>query len=214
MGGDPPAPGVARHGGSQMSKQPHSGRPSARRRSGVLTPAVLIIAAGLFALAALVYGVILDASRSARAARPIEGVEEFADLPRGHVEGPLAHEGKPPPGGEHGSAWQNCGVYTTPIPIENALHSLEHGAVWITYSPDLPSEQVRILETLTRKSDYRLLSPYPGLTSPIVASAWGYQLSLEKADDPRLLDFFLKYEQNPAGPEPGAPCSGGVGEPE
>lgn len=197
----------------RKGRQPGSGRQRVRRSVGALTPAVLIIATGVFAVAALIYGLIQDASKGVRAARPIEGVQAFTDLPRGHGEGPLTYDQNPPAGGVHSPAWQNCGVYTTPIGTENALHSLEHGAVWITYSPDLPSDELRQLQTLTRKSGYRLLSPYPGLTSPIVASAWGYQLQLEEADDPRLVDFFLKYEQSPLGPEPGAPCSGGVGEP-
>ena len=48
---------------------------------------------------------------------------------------------------------------------------------------------------------------------PIVASAWGYQLPLDRADDPRLKTFMSEFEQNPAGPEPGASCSGSQGTP-
>lgn len=144
--------------------------------------------------------------------RPITGVATFTPA-RGHQDGKLTYEQTPPVGGIHNPVWQNCGIYTAPIANENGVHSLEHGAIWITYQPDLPREQVTELQLLTRQSGYRLLSPYPGLPSPIVASAWGYQLKIEQANDPRLPRFIQRYEQNPQGPEPGAPCSGGVGAP-
>ena len=148
-----------------------------------------------------------------RSAAQIEGLLVFPNLDRGHTNQAVSYAQTPPAGGRHNSAWQNCGVYTQPVPNENAVHSLEHGAVWITYHPDLPAAEVQELQALTRRSGYRLLSPFPGLPAPIVASAWGYQLQLEQADDPRLLSFIQKYEQNPLGPEPGAACTGGVGQP-
>lgn len=137
----------------------------------------------------------------------------FPKVKGGHQDGKLTYAQTPPVGGIHNPVWQNCGVYTTPIANENAVHSLEHGAIWITYRPDLPVAEVKQLQGLTRRSSYRLLSPYPELPSPIVASAWGYQLKLGQAADPRLPRFLQQYEQNPQGPEPGALCSGGIGQP-
>jgi hypothetical protein len=49
---------------------------------------------------------------------------------------------------------------------------MEHGAVWITYRPDLPKEQVDKLRQLARDSNSLLVSPYPELAAPVVASAW------------------------------------------
>ena len=116
-------------------------------------------------------------------------------------------------GGPHWSDWMNCGIYDQPVQNERAVHSLEHGAVWITYQPNLPADQVEILRSLIRQSGYRLLSPYPNLPHPVVASAWGYQLALDRADDPRLLQFVQKHQQDPQGPEPGASCSDSFGTP-
>lgn len=192
---------------------PRSRPGRSRRRGKRLDAGVLLVAAGLLAFGALVYAVIRDAAKSNRTARPIDGVQSYADLPRGHAQGALTYKQDPPAGGVHNPAWQNCGVYTTVIANENGVHSLEHGAVWITYTPDLPAEEVQRLQGLTRDSGFRLLSPYSGLVSPIVASAWGAQLQLQTADDPRLGQFIKKYELSPLGPEPGAPCTGGVGQP-
>ena len=120
----------------------------------------------------------------------------------------------PPVGGVHNPVWQNCGFYEEPIRNETAVHSLEHGAVWITYSPDLPQDAVERLRDLAQSNDYVLVSPYPELNSPMVASAWGKQLNLESAEDPDLEQFIGAYSQGPQTPEPGASCTGGVGRPE
>jgi len=129
-----------------------------------------------------------------------------------HRYSKVQYKETPPVGGEHHPAWQNCGVYTEPINNEHAVHSLEHGAVWITYRPDLPKDQVEKLTKLA-SADFMLLSPYPGLPSPIVVSAWNRQLALQDADDPRLPRFIAKFKQNAqVAPEVGASCSGAVGE--
>jgi hypothetical protein len=85
---------------------------------------------------------------------------------------------------------------------------MEHGAVWIAYSPDLPAEDVAVLQDLARGKIYTLLSPYPDLKSDVVATAWGVQLEPDSVSDERLEQFIDRYRGG--GPEPGAPCSGGV----
>ena len=54
--------------------------------------------------------------------------------------------------------WQNCGFYSEPVQDENAVHALEHGAVWITYSPNLPDDQVQTLRNLTASGKYLLVT--------------------------------------------------------
>jgi hypothetical protein len=170
----------------------------------------LIVAVFLAGFAALV---ILDARQKAASSAP-EGVQTY-DVGAGgqHTEGTVNYEQSPPVGGPHNPVWQNCGFYDKPVRNENAVHSLEHGAVWITYQPDLPQDQVAKLRELAQNNSYVLVSPYPGLDSPVVASAWGKQLKLQSAEDPALEQFIRAYMQGPQTPEPGAPCSGGIGEP-
>lgn len=168
------------------------------------------------AIAGALIGVILLGYFISRSNQPdtgIAGLQTFSGVEQGHTSEPVVYRQIPPVGGRHHPSWQNCGVYTQPIASENAVHSLEHGAVWITYHPDLPADEVAKLQTLTRQSGFRLLSPYPDLPSQVVISAWGYQLQLEQADDARLMQFIRSFEQSPRAPEPGAPCTGGVGQP-
>lgn len=140
------------------------------------------------------------------ASKPIVGVKTFTDLARTHNATPTPFTALPPTGGDHSASWVTCDVYTTPVDTLKAVHSLEHGAVWITYLPGLPKDQLGVLTKTVSSNPYQLLSPYPSLQSPIVLSAWGKQLELEDATDPRLPVFLKAFTQGPQTPEPGAPC--------
>jgi hypothetical protein len=128
------------------------------------------------------------------------------------VGGALDYTMSPPAGGPHNAVWLNCGVYSEPVPNENAVHDLEHGAVWITYAPDLSQSDIDKLKAKT-PSTYAVLSPYEGLDAPIAISAWGAQLKLTDPDDPALQAFIDRYWRAADAPEPGAPCTGGVDAP-
>jgi hypothetical protein len=91
------------------------------------------------------------------------------------------------------------------------VDSMDRGAVWITYRPDLPPAQIDLLRELAQRQTYVLVSPYPGLPAPAVASAWGVQLPLSTASDPRLAQFVRAYRLGVQAPDHGAPCTGGVG---
>ncbi len=165
-------------------------------------------------LAAILTMVLVGLAPAFAQVPPPEGVQSFWVLNQYHTEEPVPYSQIPPAGGPHDPVLQNCGFYDVPVRNENAVHSLEHGAVWITYSPDLPVDQVEALRALSSGHTHVLVSPYPDLPAPVVASAWGEQLVLEGAFDPRLEQFISAFEQGPQNPEPGAPCSGGIGEPQ
>nr|WP_246280662.1 DUF3105 domain-containing protein [Cellulomonas humilata] len=186
-----------------------------RRRSMLIFGTVAVVLLGLIGTTA----VAVESERRAaleaevEAAVPLDGVEEFPDLGRDHVAEPVAYEQSPPVGGNHAGVWTNCGVYEDVLVNEESVHSLEHGAVWITYTDATPEDQVETLKSLAQRNPYMLLSPFEGQAAPIVASAWGVQLSLDEAADPRLEQFLAKYQQGEQTPEPGAPCTGGTGTP-
>jgi hypothetical protein len=136
----------------------------------------------------------------------IEGVETFTNG-AGHVETTVNYPQTPPAGGEHNPMWLNCGVYTEPVPNENAVHALEHGAIWVTYDKSLSSADLDTLKTKL-PSTYTVLSPFTDIPSPIVLSAWNAQLKVDKADDPRIEKFFQEYWKSSSVPEPGAYCTG------
>ncbi|HSG16967.1 MAG TPA: DUF3105 domain-containing protein [Anaerolineae bacterium] len=144
----------------------------------------------------------------------VEGAEDKGPQLRDHDEGVIIENSSlPPVGGVHSPRWQNCGIYDQPVEAKNAVHSMEHGAVWIAYRPDLPSGDVESLREQVRGQSYLLLSPYPGLASDVVLNAWGVQLQVDSVEDERIAQFVDQYRLGPQTPEFGAPCDGGVGRP-
>lgn len=174
------------------------------RRTAVIISAVVL---GVIGLGYLLY-------LGLQPAAAIAGLVNFGRQTRGHDDVIQIESGDlPPVGGTHNPAWQNCGIYTEPVRPENAVHSLEHGAAWITYQPDLAADEVAALQDFVRGQTFIILSPYPGLRSPVMATAWSVQIELESAEDGRLADFIDRYRLGPTTPELGATCSDGIGAP-
>jgi hypothetical protein len=140
----------------------------------------------------------------------IQGLQTFDGLTQNHVTGTVDYAQSPPVGGDHAAVWLNCGIYSEPVPNENAVHDLEHGAVWVTYNPDEVTGDALTTLQDSVPDTYITMSPWPDLQAPVVASAWGYQVELDGVDDPRLGQFIEKFRQSDDAPEPGAPCTGGV----
>jgi hypothetical protein len=174
----------------------------------VATSAVL----GLLLVGIIVYAVMNQGagfeSPLKRADKKVEDVKVTNDLKRDHVEKPVDYGKNPPVGGAHNNVAQKCQVYTQPIANEHAVHSLEHGAVWITYRPDLAAGDVAKLSALVQGNAYRMLSPFPDLSSPISAQAWGRQVFVDSPTDKRLTEFLDAYTSGPQAPERGAACDG------
>ncbi|CAN5349522.1 DUF3105 domain-containing protein [soil metagenome] len=144
----------------------------------------------------------------------ISGLKTWSDLAQTHVATTVDYQGtlgmNPPAGGPHNQVWLNCGIYTQPQVNENAVHPLEHGAVWVTYDASKVTGAALTKLQGEMPGTYSILSPYVGLPAPIVASAWGAQVQLKSASDPRLQQFIAKYWKSASAPEPGAPCTGGI----
>ncbi|WP_128374383.1 DUF3105 domain-containing protein [Streptomyces cavernae] len=180
---------------------------------------IITIAASAAILAGVAFGgwYLVDSANDKEAAEvaakaaPIAGVKTFKKLTQNHVDKPVDYPMTPAAGGDHSAAWQNCDgdVYTTPIANENAVHSLEHGAVWVTYNDKASKADVKALSAKVDKTPYTLMSPLAEQSSPITLTAWGAQLNVEKESDPKVGKFLEKYVQGEQTPEPGAPCTGG-----
>lgn len=171
----------------------------------------VVLAAIITAVALAVTSSVQERNEAAEAAkRPISGVQTFTGLTRNHVQDAVDYPHQPGAGGDHSPVWANCGIYSEPVNEQRAVHSLEHGAVWITYRADLQADELNTLTGLAKGKPYVLLSPVQDQDSPIAATAWGAQLTLQEAADERIATFISAYAQSSEAPEPGAPCTGGT----
>lgn len=144
--------------------------------------------------------------------KAIEGVVVIPVLSADHVDYDVQYSTEPPAGGPHFGVWQNCGFYEVDLVEEMAVHSIEHGAVWITYRSDISSEELESVASLAERNNYLLVSPYEQQETKIVLTAWGRQLPLDSIGDPRFVEFLETYVRDgPTTPEPGAVCFGGIG---
>ncbi len=144
---------------------------------------------------------------------PPNGIEVYPATTNRTVEGPIDYERHPPTNGDHDPLWQNCGFYEEPVEDRHAVHSLDHGVVWITYRPDLPEQQLETLRPYGDE-DYVILSPHPGQDAPVTATSWRVQLQLNGANDPRLTHFVDQFRISELAPLSGNRCTLGVGNPE
>ncbi|MFJ8597986.1 DUF3105 domain-containing protein [Streptomyces shenzhenensis] len=195
------------------------------RRNRLLTVAAsVVVVAGL-----VVGGVVLlnaqsdsknsasddakNAGDSGRFTTGADGVRTWkGDLARNHVQTSVTYPMQPPVGGDHNPVWLNCNgdVYASAVKNENAVHSLEHGAVWVTYTAAAQKADVDALAAKVKQTPYSLMSPYEDQAAPLMLSAWGHQVTVKSADDPAVATFFSTYVQGEQTPEPGASCTGGT----
>ncbi|MGM7648797.1 DUF3105 domain-containing protein [Nocardia sp. JW2] len=146
-------------------------------------------------------------------AKDIPGVVT-AEYPLGnHVPSTqrVAYTSIPPMGGTHDAVWAACDgvVYPEGIRTENAVHSMEHGAVWIAYDPArVSADDQATLRNKVQGRTYTFMSPIPNMADPISLQSWGHQLVLDSATDARVDQFITALRNNPyTTPEPGASCS-------
>jgi hypothetical protein len=188
---------------------PRAGNPRVKRA---------IIGVGLLVLIALMAWQIYRAQQPPRGGDPhndipqLQAVKTYDYAGGNHTKEPVKYAQSPPVGGPHDPVWDDCGAYDQPVRDENAVHDLEHGTVWVTYQPGLATSDVAYLQNQLEqlKSGKWILSPYPGLSAPVVATVWNAQLDLDGPHDSRLPLFLSYYGDGHTGPESAfASCKGG-----
>ncbi len=136
-----------------------------------------------------------------RPAPELEGVERPTNLGRGHITG-ASFADSAPTSGAHSAGSPGCGVLTTPLSLDVAVHGLEHGVVVLWYSADRPELGADLVSATDQWDSHVIISPSVSLDSPIVATAWNRRQSYDEAGA-GLIDFVDTYRRR--GPE-SVPC--------
>ena len=108
-----------------------------------------------------------------------------------------------PAGGPHYASPLRQGIFDEQVADGNAIHSLEHGMVWISYQPDdLSGADLEVLRSIA--SDFgrdTILSPRVENASPIIVVSWGRRIILDELDEQLIRDFITTNRNR--SPEPG-----------
>lgn len=117
----------------------------------------------------------------------------------------------PPTSGPHVSAPAEFRVYDTAQPKEAIVHNLEDAGVDVLYRPDLPQAEVDKLKALVQSYDsnyimmhsaagdsvrinkHVLMMPYPGLSDPIIFTAWTRLQRFQTFDESAMRHFIDMY---------------------
>ena len=122
------------------------------------------------------------------------------DVPYEQLEG-----GIPPYGGPHDGYTLPCGIYDDAVRVEQAVHSMEHGAVAIWWEPSRASQgEVEQLRQIARRhleaGDFTILAPLQGLGSKNVLTSWGERMSLDTVEEDTIDAYFSAFKHD--APEP------------
>ena len=123
-----------------------------------------------------------------------------------HLVGDLDYDQPVPSGGDHPPArrWLNCGVYEGEVPDELAVHSLEHGAVWVALGPDSTAADRAAAVELADDAPAGSSSPTCPTCRTRSSSSPGASASRSsRADDPRAAGFVEDFVDASTAPEAG-----------
>jgi len=127
----------------------------------------------------------------------LEGkVEEFPIEGREHV--PIGtsvdYQTNPPTSGNHLAQPKEWGIFTNEIDDMQAVHSMEHGGIWISYQ-DINEEEIAVLEDIGKQnSQSTLVSPRSGNDNKIVVASWGKVMRLEIVDKALIQKYIDTYK--------------------
>ncbi len=138
----------------------------------------------------------------------LAAVETFPDMGVQHLAAGSPtpeYNSDPPTSGPHAQAPAPCGIYRQPVPDVSQVHSMEHGAVVVQYDPDLPPDQVELLERIDWSPAAKVIvAPRPGNPAPVALTAWTRRLLLDQVDVEVITAFQREFGNQ--SPEAAAPC--------
>lgn len=129
--------------------------------------------------------------------------QEIPNQGQEHIKDGTPHEpynSNPPTSGPHYTQPVEWGVYSEPVVDERAVHSLEHGGIWISYK-DIDEPTIDLLKKIAKANGGSvIMSPRPNGEAKIALASWTRLEKLEGYDEAKILEF-IKANKNKS-PEP------------
>lgn len=116
-----------------------------------------------------------------------------------HVAGGIDYPDVPPAGGNHDPCWKAFGAYTSEVPDERWVHSLEHGGVvFVHHCEGEPGcdEAATQLGAFAERHPMVLVSPYEALPAAYAVVAWGFRLVSDCYDAKAFAAFYDAHVDN------------------
>ncbi len=190
-----------------MAQRTKGARRQAARRPQKRTQPRWLIYVGLGVLALAL--VVIFSSRALPSVSTPPPGELIADQGRDHVKPGDTHppyNSNPPTSGWHYDVSDKPGVYDSPLPDEELVHSLEHGYVIISYNcstlpeGDCKNLKDRLKTLAERQRLWKLIVvPRPNLDTQIALTAWRRIDKLNSLDEDRIVRFIDAWRDT--GPE-------------
>lgn len=119
------------------------------------------------------------------------------DKKGGHVSTKEYGGAEPPTSGDHADPVK-WGPYTTELADVKTLHNLEHGGIYVSYTSDLPKDQIEVLEKMLFppysvdgfKPLKVVLAPRANNDSPLILSSWNRSLKLDAYDRDAVMNYY------------------------
>lgn len=119
-----------------------------------------------------------------------------------HTDADISYASSPPVSGEHSLQPNPCGLLATQPRDENMVHTLEHGAVGILYSPEVPLEEIKQIEALVSDFPSHTFSgPYQPMDTPVTMVAWGHLMRMDGYDEDAMREFIDVFREDADAPE-------------
>lgn len=117
-----------------------------------------------------------------------------------HEGTPISYHTNPPTSGDHWPRPVALGIYDFPLPDEQIVHNLEHGAIWISYN-GIDDKTKQALENIAKKyPNGVVMTPRSENDKKIALASWGYLDKFDDFNEKRVVKFIISNINN--SPEP------------
>ncbi|MEA2348430.1 MAG: hypothetical protein QOG62_2217 [Thermoleophilaceae bacterium] len=113
-----------------------------------------------------------------------------------HVETPVTYKANPPTSGNHFPVPAEDGSYTKAPPVEQQVHALEHGRIYMQYLPSEPATTRDKLQALFDEDPYHMILAPNSTQMPykVAATAWNQVLGCPAMND-GVLDAIRAFRE-------------------